>query len=268
MPATRTLRQRVSHLVPQSVRFNARKLVHRGTALQCPLCGCGVDRFEAHGGGADVLDRRKVVGGMRRENDSCPVCHGADRTRLMMLFLKGVLPESDQPRSVLHIAPDLGLYLWLKRQPRIDYVAADMDLSRYRHIENVVQADLTKLPLESGRFDIVICSHVLEHIPDDHKAMTEIARVLKPGGVAVLMVPLATDGLGTDENPAITSAQDRVREFGQWDHVRLYGRDDFARRLSEAGFSVSWFNGFETQPLEAERLKLNPLENIAIARKP
>jgi SAM-dependent methyltransferase len=260
--------RKFTNLLPQPVRFGLRKLLFSGSALSCVLCGNSVRFFNPHGGGAEVLERRQVVGGMRREADACPICHGCDRTRMMMLYLSELGGIGREPRHILHIAPDLGLYLWLKRQPDVSYVGSDIDKARYRHIQNIHTADLTAAPFGTDTFDIVICSHVLEHIPDDAKAMREMLRILRAGGVALLLVPLATDGQGTDEDPSVTSPSERHRRFGQWDHVRLYDRDDFLARVAAAGFETSVFYPFESYPEEAEALRLNPLEILVIGRKP
>ena len=239
----------------------------RGNALQCPLCESSVRTYLPHGGGFEVLDRRRVVGGMRRDNDQCPVCRSADRTRLMMLYLDKVLNIATRPQSILHVAPDFGLYLWLKRKGVQDYVAADLDLARYRHIPGMKKVNLTDIPFEDNKFDVLICSHVLEHIPDDRLAMREILRVLKPGGTAMLMVPLALDGRETEEEPSINDPKEQERRFGQWDHVRIYSRENFIQRLQDSGFSVSTFTGRNEAPDVAKNIHLNPDETLVIARK-
>ena len=266
MSIVRAMRNTVRS-VPQPVRFGARKLFYGGGASVCPMCGNSVRTWLSHGGRAEVLRQRKVVGGMRREHDECPICRSADRTRLMMLYLRDGLSAGERPLKIMHVAPDFGLYLWLRGRKQIDYVPTDLDLRRYRHMDNVVRADLMDLPFEAETFDVVICSHVLEHVPDDRKAMSEIRRVLKPGGSALLMAPMATDGAGTDEDPSVEEPGERDRRFGQWDHVRLYAPDDFAARLSSVGFEVKVFNGFDTFPDEARRLALNPAERLFVARR-
>lgn len=253
--------------LPQPVRFGLRRIAFRGNQIVCPLCENRLRGYAAHAGGAPVLDRRKVVGGMRREDDRCPVCHGCDRTRMMMMYLSREAGLGSVSRSVLHVAPDYGLYLWLMRQPNLEYTASDLDASRYRHISNMRTADLTNTPFESNSFDIVICSHVLEHVPDDLKAMGEIRRILKPGGRALLLVPLATDGAGTDEDPSITDPKVREDRFGQWDHVRIYGREDFLDRMKEAGFDTIVYDPSQSAPAEAERMHLNPLEVLPVGFK-
>ena len=262
------LRQLATQL-PQPVRFNLRRAMYLGSARTCPLCGNSVRGFIDHGYGHPVLERRKVVGGMSRSADRCPVCHACDRTRMMMIWLEREMAAAPgRTWRVLHVAPDFGLYLWLKRQAGVAYVGSDIDAQRYRHIPETVQADLAAAPFADGSFDLVICSHVLEHIPDDRKAMSEILRVLKPGGRALLLVPFAMDGAGTDEEPGLTDRAERVRRFGQWDHIRLYDRQDFLERLNGAGFETGLFQPFEEMPEKAEEMALNPLETLPIARRP
>ena len=255
-------------LVPQPVRFAVRKAIFRGHAETCPLCLCSVSGYRAHGSDIPVLTNRRVVGGMRKENDRCPVCHARDRTRLMAHYLDRHGGLGRDGLRVLHVAPDFGLYLWLIRHGGLRYTACDIDASRYRHIKGTVTADLTRTPFEAGSFDIVICSHVLEHIPEDRAAMAEVLRILKPGGMALLLVPLATDGGETDEDPTVTERGDRVARFGQWDHVRLYERSDFLSRLREVGFEVELFEPAQSDPASAQSWRLNPLEGLPVARRP
>ncbi len=257
-----------TNLLPQPVRFELRRRLFSGSARECPLCGNSVKAFHGHGGGAAVLDDRKVVGGMRREDDRCPVCHACDRTRMMMLFLESETEVGRRPVRILHVAPDFGLYLWLKRQPAVDYICSDIDAKRYRHIEALQIADLTKLHFDSDSFDIVICSHVLEHVPDDAAAFAEIRRVLKPGGKALLLTPYAMDGQPTDEDPSIHDPVEQDRRFGQWDHVRIYNRDDFLARMEAAGLQTRLFEPFREMPERAKELRLNPLEALPIGISP
>src|SRR5690606_19858714 len=120
----------------------------------------------------------------------------------------------------------------------IDYVSADLDPRKA-----MTQQDITNTSFENDTFDLIFCAHVLEHIPDDMKAMRELLRILKPGGLAILQVPIKDffNGMAIDktyEDPGITDPKERERVFGQRDHVRIYGRD-FKDRLENAGFKVS-----------------------------
>lgn len=260
--------RQITTAIPQPLRFGLRKIFYSGSARQCVLCGNRVRRFLAHGGGAEVLERRRVVGGMQRREDRCPVCHGADRTRMMMLYLETETDIGHRPMSVLHVAPDFGLYLWLMRQPQVDYLGTDLDASRYRHIHNMQSSDLTVTPFSAAAFDVVICSHVLEHVPDDAAAFAELLRVLKPGGHALLLAPFALDGAGTDEDPSIHDAAEQDRRFGQWDHVRIYDREDFLARMRTAGFEAGLWDPAAAQPARAAELALNPIELLPVGRKP
>lgn len=260
--------RRITNMLPHPVRFGMRGVLYYGRQQTCILCGHHVRTFLSHGGGAPVLQDRKVVGGMKRDEDRCPVCHGRDRTRLMMLYIQTQTQINKVPIRVLHVAPDFGLYLWLKRQQSVEYVGTDLDASRYRHIDNMQSADLTATPFADNSFDIIICSHVLEHVPDDKAAFAEIFRILKPAGHALLLTPFAVDGNGTDEDASVQQPEARNLRFGQWDHVRLYDRSDFLTRMQRSGMTVSLFDPFKSQPQRAPKLHLNPLELLPIGRKP
>ena len=183
---------------------------------------------------------------------------------MIQLYIEHHVLSGDGDVEVLHVAPEFGLYRWLSSQPAIRYTGSDIDATRYRHIDNVRTADLTALPFESEQFDLVICSHVLEHVPDDGTAMAEIRRVLRPDGRALLLVPFATDGGGTDEDLTVTDPEERERRFGQHDHVRLYSPEDFISRLTDAGFEVTTFAPFDEYPGLADEHHLNPDEVLPV----
>jgi SAM-dependent methyltransferase len=258
----------VTRLLPQSVRFGLRRVFFFGGTYRCVLCHSWVREFRAHGGGAAVLNARQVVGGMRREGDRCPACHGVDRTRMIMLHLSGEADVGKRSLRVLHVAPEFGLYLWLKRQPQVDYVATDLDAVRYRHIEDFCAADLMAMPFADESFDVIVCSHVLEHIPNDGSAIAELFRILRPGGQALLLAPFALDNNGTEEDGACSDPAERHLRFGQWDHVRIYDREDFLSRMRAVGFEVALFDPYGVDPANAAELCLNPLEKLPIGRKP
>lgn len=242
LPGTITLRaRRLTGVLPQSVRIAIRRVLFIGITVTCDLCGSRVRGLVSHGGGPEVLDRRRVAGGMTKENDRCPVCHGRDRTRALKSRLDEIISQSNATVRILHVAPEYGLYRWLSTARGVDYTVSDLDAKRYRNYSSFVEADLTSLPFPDSSFDVVICSHVLEHITDDRAAMQEIRRVLAPRGETLIMVPEADDGLPTDEDLSVTEASARTARFGQWDHVRLYSRGDMGVRLGDLGFTVTTY---------------------------
>lgn len=117
--------------------------------------------------------------------------------------------------------------------PNLSYITADLDLPWC-----TLNMDLTEIPVRDDSFDAIICYHVLEHIPDDSKAMRELHRILKPGGWALLQSPVTPTLEKTMEDRAVTSPEERARLYGDADHVRLYGLD-YKDRLKKAGFLVN-----------------------------
>lgn len=190
--------------------------------VECPSCGWKGPSFLPNAG---------------RANARCPKCDSKERHRLYYLYLKENIP-TDQKIKVLHFAPEKILTSLFRSYKNIDYVSADLDPRKA-----MTQQDITNTSFENDTFDLIFCAHVLEHIPDDMKAMRELLRILKPGGLAILQVPIKDffNGMAIDktyEDPGITDPKERERVFGQHDHVRIYGRD-FKDRLENAGFKVS-----------------------------
>lgn len=181
-----------------------------------------------------ALSNNQVVAGYGK-NIICPVCLSTARERLVIEILKQENNWSD--KTVLIIAPEQKVWQFL--QQSADVITADLIPQLYRHIDPTIKKeDLNHLSFEADYFDLVIANHVLEHIPDDRKAMKEIFRVLKKNGQAILQVPYSNVLATTIEEPGI---QDPVRQsalFGQCDHVRIYSMTDYINRLEQAGFTV------------------------------
>jgi len=210
-----------------------------GEYLYCPFCKKYSKEFLPFGLDIPVLKEKNVVGGGYRLNAMCPHCHSIDRERLIYLYLKNKkadLFSLDKKFKLLHIAPEENLQNVLIAQPNIEYLSADLTSPLA-----AVRMDITDIKFKDNYFDVIICNHVLEHIPDDRKAMTELYRVLKPGGFAILQVPIALALDQTYEDPSITSPEEREKMFGQSDHVRLYARD-YRDRLEKVGFSVEQYS--------------------------
>jgi SAM-dependent methyltransferase len=166
-------------------------------------------------------------------------------------------------RRVLVVAPEACLQQALRARPSLDYLSIDLESPlAMRHM------DLTHLELPDASFDAVFCSHVLEHIPDDRAAMRELRRVLAPGGFAVLQTPLDSARERTFEDPAITAPAERLRMFGQADHVRIYGHD-FFDRLRDCGFAIERIPLARTLGEAAVRRHgLDPNEEVLVGRRP
>jgi SAM-dependent methyltransferase len=141
----------------------------------------------------------------------------------------------DQPLRLLHFAPEPVLYRKFLESDDIDYYPCD--LTPQNLPASVRKMDITNIQFDDESFDAILCNHVLEHVPDDHKAMSELHRVLRTGGWAILQVPINSKLDRTIEDPAVTNPNERMKLYGQHDHVRRYGRD-FEERLERAGFSV------------------------------
>lgn len=126
---------------------------------------------------------------------------------------------------VLHFAPEGGLGAWVRSLSPVSYVACDLNPVA----EHIVRVDAEDIPYQDQSFDLVIANHVLEHVRDDRKALFEIKRVLAPGGFAILQTPYSSVAWETWSDEGIISPEARLHAFGQEDHVRLYGRNIFAR---------------------------------------
>jgi SAM-dependent methyltransferase len=189
------------------------------------------------------------------------VCESLERHRLVYLYMSRKTDLFDgRPKKLLHVAPEPQLARLFQQAGYLEYLSADLTSETA-----MVQMDLTDIPYPDDTFDVEYCSHVLEHVDDDRGAMRELHRVLKPGGWAILQVPITAER--TFEDPTVTSPDQRERLFGQADHVRRYG-PDYAQRLSTAGFSVT-VDGFARTlgRREAERFGLMPEEDVYLCRK-
>ena len=170
--------------------------------------------------------------GKQRENALSPSTLSLERHRLLWLYLKEQTDFFTTKKSVLHMAPEQCFLPIFRKQANLKYTTADL----YSPIADV-KADICNLPFDENSFDVVFCNHVLEHITDDTKAMQELYRVLKPGGMGVFQIPQDLSRAITFEDDTITDQKERAKIFGQYDHVRVYGRDYFDK-LRSIGFKV------------------------------
>lgn len=235
------LKQRVRALQEQVKLINA--------TLYCPVCEAKVNSFlplpdffrenqEKYGFPFQTRDAETC----NEDAYLCPSCGASDRDRLYALFLGDYIAsvEGAGPIHIVDFAPSESLTEFIRRTisssgKDIHYRTADL------LADNVDdRVDISNLrTYESDQFTFFICSHVLEHVPDDRKALRELHRILKTGGRGILMVPIILSLDEIDEDPAVSDEGERWRRFGQFDHVRLYSKGGFLDRVLEAGFDVS-----------------------------
>jgi SAM-dependent methyltransferase len=192
-------------------------LLFRGRAYHCPCCATDLRRF---------LTPTPV-------NRQCPACGSLERQRLLMLYLSQRTRVLSAPAKLLHFAPEQCLHDRFRKAGSLSYTTCD--LRNGPMVDR--QIDITAVDYPDASFDIVICSHVLQEVENDRKALTELLRVLRPGGVALLQHPIDPGRGDTYEDQSITDPSGRTRAFGQRDHVRIYGHD-FGSRVRDAGFDV------------------------------
>jgi predicted SAM-dependent methyltransferase len=172
--------------------------------------------------------------GNQRNNVLSPSTLSLERHRLLWLYLNNETDffTSFEKKKVLHFAPEQAFYKLFRNQKNIDYTTTDL----FSPLADV-KADICNLPFKDNSYDIIFCNHVLEHIPDDTKAMQELYRILKPGGMGIFQIPQDLSREFTFSDDSITNQKERAAIFGQYDHVRIYGRDYFDK-LRNIGFKV------------------------------
>jgi SAM-dependent methyltransferase len=213
---------------------------------KCPFCGWYGFRFEPFG--------NRMT---HREDAQCPICDSLERHRTALLLLREKIPPNQR---VLHVAPEPLLIPWLVSRS-CEYLNIDLNNPAMRRM------DLMNIELPNESKTLVWCSHVLEHVADDRRALSEMFRVLAPGGMLILQVPIR--GGETFEDPAVTSEAERLEKFLQEDHVRLYGMD-LRKRVEESGFACKVLSSASLALAEQTLYSLRtPLyREVFVCRKP
>jgi len=226
-------------------------LLYKGTSYEDPIDGKTFSKLLPYG---------YVI---QRENALSPSTFSLERHRLLWLYLQNETDFFNKPAKVLHFAPEQAFYKRFKKLTHLDYTTTDLNSP----IADV-KADICNLPFEDNTYDIIFCNHVLEHIPDDTKAMQELYRVLKSGGVAILQIPQDLKRKKTFQDDAITDPKERAKIFGQYDHVRIYGLDYF-EKLRSIGFEVKEVDYTASlTPDQVKRYCLTPGEILPVCNKP
>lgn len=200
--------------------------------------------------------------GTQRHNVLSPSTLSLERHRLLWLYLKNETDFFTAKKKVLHFAPEQAFYKRFRKMKNLTYVTTDLNSPLAD-----VKADICNLPFQDGEFDVILCNHVLEHIPDDTKAMQELFRIMAPGGYGIFQIPQDVSRQVTFEDHTITDRAERAKIFGQYDHVRIYGRDYF-EKLRTIGFEVEEVDyTSQLSSTEVQRYALAKGEIIPLVRK-
>lgn len=234
--------------VVRSLRYRIGKLFpdYKGDKYVCPLCKTKLAYFlplpmyylremYEHQCIHSVFQGETI----NLEQYECPVCHCSDRDRLYFLYIQRVLQNLDKSKKIrlLEIAPATQLRKMLRQNEQIEYRCGDLFME---DVDDKI--DITDMKVYGDEsFDAFVCSHVLEHVDDDLKAMRELYRILKRDGWGIAMVPINLALEENYEDPSITSESGRWKHFAQNDHVRMYSKPGFIQRLNEAGFKVEQY---------------------------
>jgi predicted SAM-dependent methyltransferase len=232
--------------------YSLRTLAYIGNQVVCPCCEGQFRTFISY----------TTYGGKLREKAMCPRCSSVERHRLLWLYLKNQTNLFTEKIKLLHFAPEYYFKHKFSGLRNLEYYTADLASPLAE-----VKMDITNILYEDNFCNVILCNHVLEHIPDDKKAMQELFRVLKPGGWAILQVPIDLNLENTFEGPSIVSPEEREKLFGQYDHVRQYGRD-YKNKLEQVGFKVK-VDGY-VRSLGTEKIKkygLKETEDIYFCTK-
>lgn len=226
-------------------------VLYRGNNVECPVCEKKFSKFLPYG----------YVN--QRENVLCPYDLTLERHRLMWFYLKNETDFFQNPKiDVLHIAPEQCFYKLFRNQKNLNYVTGDLESPLAD-----IHFDLHNIPLEDNKFDVIFCNHVLEHVEDAKKCMSELYRVMKKGGYGIFQVPQDFSRSTTYEDSSITSPEEREKHFWQYDHVRLFGLD-YPDWLKSVGFNiVEYIPESKISPDFFERYRLMKNEILYIAFK-
>ena len=238
--------QLVSH-----VGMKVLAVFYRGKNVECNVCGSTFREFLPYGRNPG------------RDNALCPNCLSLERHRLMDLYLRRKTNFFKENLKVLHVAPEYCFIDRFEKMKNLDYITADIESPLAK-----VKMDIHAIPFAENTFDVAFCNHVMEHVDDDIKAMSELHRVLKLGGWAIIQSPQDWNLATTFEDANITDPLAREKHFWQDDHLRLFGRD-YGQRLQKGGFEVieDRFVMDELTPEDVKRHALPSNEVIYFCKK-
>lgn len=214
-----------TNLTPAGIKNKFLKIVLKGNDVECTCCGKKYITF-------------LPAGIKKRANARCIGCGSLERHRTLWHFLQNDTDLFKRTNiKLLHPAPEKLFYQKFNQSNNIQYTSIDLYPELYDYGSKTIKMDLTDIKFDNESFDVIICNHVLEHIPNDAKAMSEMYRVLKKDGWALINVPIDINREVTFEDININNPEKQLELFGQPDHVRIYGKD-YITRLEKAGFVV------------------------------
>ena len=229
---------------------------------ECNICKKTVCGFVEGGIDSPLFKKKHIIGGGLRVDCICPLCKSLDRTRWCYYVLLHYTTLLSEACTVLHFAPEKVLVDLIEKNNDCDYYTADINPAKAKY-----QVDITDIQFDDTMFDYVIVNHVLEHIPDESKAIHELKRVLKDDGKIIMSFPVCNDIDETLEDSAVKTPAERLEKFGQEDHVRLYGRDA-KKRLEGYGFAVKQLSPKDVlSGAEIERYGLIPDDIMFVCEK-
>ena len=214
----------IKRLFSSSFKNKIRAFFLKGANVKCITCSAELSTF-------------LPSGIPLRPNAVCPNCESLERTRIYWWYLRKDHAFFETTKKVLHTAPEKALFKLFSKNKNIDYSPIDKFEKGYDYPKGTMNMNILDLKFPDNYFDLILSSHVLEHIEDDKKAMKELYRVLSPDGFAIIQVPIDATRDNTYEDFTIVDPKMREKEFGQFDHVRVYGLD-YKKRLESAGFTV------------------------------
>lgn len=226
--------------------YKIRHLIYSGNLVECPCCGLKHRKFYPSG-----------------KYGTCPGCGASARHRNLFYFLENEkLILKTKKQKILHFAPENGSITFFSKLSNCEYLSADLNSPRAK-----LKIDMTQISFDDNFFDVVLSSHVLEHVSNDRKAMSELFRILKPGGYSVHQVPIDYTKEKTFEDETINTNKLRDKYYGHPDHKRIYGKD-YKNRLLSAGFNVSDLEYIQELPIDIiKKFGLNPNEIIYYCTK-
>ncbi|MHA4843893.1 methyltransferase domain-containing protein [Flavitalea antarctica] len=233
-----------------------RSLKYLGSKVYCPCCNTNFSRF--------------LEVGPKREPMLCPRCRSNDRDRFFWLYLEANVHFFKGVVNLLHVSPETIYYKRFKKIPGVNYIAGDKFVLQFgsTYPKDTVYLDITDMSeYQNDTFDFIFCSHVLEYIKEDKKAIRELYRVLKPGAKAIISIPINHGHYETLEDPAVTDPKEQEKLYGDTGHLRYYG-EDYVERVKQAGFNTAFTSVTDfISPEMIARCVINPKDVVHLCFK-